>query len=114
MRLAAIIRLAWLRHRIRRNTAAAVSQMSKLGEVMELKAMIGTRWEYRAVDAAVRLIHETLEDPRYNGPWRPNHRPMALQVIRELFDATFPPGFVTDVFEMVEAMEPARQHHDAR
>ncbi|QCQ97785.1 hypothetical protein [Brevundimonas sp. SGAir0440] len=108
MRLVAIIRVAWLRYRIRRNTAAAASRMSKLGDVMELKAMIGTRWEYRAVDAAVRIVHETLEDQRFNGPWRPDHRRVALQVIRELFDATFPPGFVSDVFEMVEMMEPAR------
>ncbi|WP_341020743.1 hypothetical protein [Brevundimonas diminuta] len=106
--IVACIQRAWLHHRLRNLKHGCQARFSDMGDVMVLRAMIGTRAEHQAVDMAARLVHETLEDPRFNGPWRSSQRPEAREIIREMFEATFPATFVGQVFELVDLMEPAR------
>ncbi|MBD3819398.1 MAG: hypothetical protein IE912_10955 [Brevundimonas diminuta] len=106
--IVACLQKAWLHHRLRNLKSRSGRRFSDMSDVMMLRAMIGTKAEHQAVDMAARLVHETLEDPRFNGPWRSDQRPIAREIIRGMFETTFPATFVSQVFELVDLMEPAR------
>lgn len=102
------VRREWLKFRIRHLMRQAGAELGKNGDVLMLKAMIGTKAEREAIDLAALIVHEALNDPRYNGPWRVGARPMARAAIKGMFLQTFPDLFVEQVFEAVDLMEPAK------